>query len=203
MIYNIVHGSSRSILAFMAGAIGIRWNWINIFNLIFVILLLVPNIIYALKCRGEENLCENRFMNALEQAGRYGSMLFMIIYLGKADGFGFHSVFSFLCYGLGSLILLLTYWVVWVLYFGRMGIPLFAKREPVAVFMAGRENVKRVIMHKWALVVLPSCLFLLCGITLGYAPLFLAAVCFAIGHGYVTRANILKSIHAKEEKNVF
>ena len=62
---------------------GFSWNWINFFELVIVVLLLAPNILYALKCRGEKNLCENRLMNVVEQIGRFGSMFFMIVCLGK------------------------------------------------------------------------------------------------------------------------
>ncbi|MBQ1695375.1 MAG: hypothetical protein II076_05490, partial [Bacteroidales bacterium] len=50
-------------------------NWINIFGLITVILMLIPNIIYAIKFRGKETKCNCcRSMYILEQIGRYGSM---------------------------------------------------------------------------------------------------------------------------------
>lgn len=93
------------------------WNWINIFGLSIIALLLIPNIIYAIKHKGGKNLCENRWMNVLEQIGRYGSMLFMVV-----------------------------------------------------------------------------CLFLLSGITLGYVPLIVSAILFAIGHIYVTYRNMVNEI---------
>ena len=48
-----------------------EFGWINLFGAGFVILLLIPNIVYALKNRGEKNLCDDRAMNLLEQIGRY------------------------------------------------------------------------------------------------------------------------------------
>ena len=54
-----------------------EFGWINLFGAGFVILLLIPNVVYALRNRGEENLCANRAMNLLEQTGRYGSIVLM------------------------------------------------------------------------------------------------------------------------------
>lgn len=200
MIYNIICSGDGMSTTFMAGYIGMKWTWINFFQLIIVMLLLIPNIIYAVKCSGEKNLCQNKWMNAMEQVGRYGSMLFMIVYLGTRRSFGFYSVLEFLIWQFGSTILLLTYWIVWMMYFRVMGVRLFAKREASAVFVAGRENVRRVAALKAALVVLPSCLFLLCGVTLRYVPLIVAAVLFAIGHSYVSWDNWKKSVYSRDRK---
>lgn len=171
-----------------------RWNWISFFQLISVILLLVPNLIYAVKCGREENLCKNKWMNVIEQAGRYGAMFFMIIYIGKEKNFGFYSMGRFLVWGLGSGALLLAYWIAWMIYFRIMGVRLGTRREASAVFIAGHENVRRAAVLKAALVVLPSCLFLLCGVTLRYLPLIISALLFAIGHSYVSRENWKKRV---------
>ena len=48
------------------------FGWINVFGAIIVVLMLVPNVVYALKNRGEENRCTNRWMNLLEQIGQIG-----------------------------------------------------------------------------------------------------------------------------------
>ena len=202
MIFNIILSKNGMCAAFMAWTIDLMWTWINFFQLILVVLLLIPNVIYAVKCGGEENLCNNKWMNVLEQVGRYGSMFFMIIYVGRERSFDFHSVSQFLVWGFGSAALLLAYWIVWMMYFRVMGIGLFAKREASAVFVAGNENVRRVAVLNAALVALPSCLFLLCGITLRYIPLMVTAVLFAVGHSYVSRENwkkrVVKNIHTKE-----
>ena len=51
-----------------------EFGWINVFGAVFVILMLIPNIVYAIKNTGERNLCKNLFMNLIEQIGRYPSM---------------------------------------------------------------------------------------------------------------------------------
>lgn len=179
----------------IAFAVGWSWNWINVFGIVIVALLLIPNIVYALKRPGEENLSENRLMNILEQIGRYGSMVFLIACF-QEGGFRFSSPAAFLSYAVGCPIILLAYWIVWLVYFHASGVHIFIRSQgPVAVFVAGRECVSSVIALKWALVILPCCLFWLCGITLRYIPLVLAALCFTAGHIYVTYRNMVLYSH--------
>ncbi len=44
-----------------------EFGWINVFGAIIVILLLIPNIVYAIKNKDEKNICTNRLMNIAEQ----------------------------------------------------------------------------------------------------------------------------------------
>lgn len=178
------------------GGFGFSWNWINVLGAITIILLLLPNIIYAIKHRDEVNLCENRFMNILEQVGRYGSMLFMVVCL-KKGGYGFSSVGAFLIYGFGNLLFLAAYWIVWGVYFHATGTKVISREDgPTAAFMAGKREVKGVMALKMSLAILPSCLFLLDGITLEYIPLLIFAILFAVGHIYVTYQNAAAAVQA-------
>ena len=103
-----------------------EFGWINLFGAGFVILLLIPNVVYALRNRGEKNLCANRAMNLLEQAGRYGSIVLMWFPL-LVWKFGFKSVPEMLVYLAGNGALLLVYWLVFARYMqkGRQGAPWF------------------------------------------------------------------------------
>ena len=197
MTYNMICGADGPAAAWTAAGIKIGWNWINIFQLIIVLLLLAPNIVYALKCR-DVNLCENRFMNVVEQIGRYGSMFFMIVCLGERGEFGFFSGLDFLIYRIGAGVLITAYWSSWICYFRVLGVSLFAKRGAVAVFVAGQKQVRRGAALKWALAALPCGVFLLCAVTLRYMPLFIFAVIFAVGHIFVTGQNMMKSIHIQD-----
>ena len=160
------------------GQLGFAWNWINVFGLTIVVLLLIPNIFYAVKHRGEENLCENRMMNVLEQVGRYGSMIFMCIYFGGSE-FGFSSVAEFLCFIMGNAVLLLTYWILWGIY-------------AALVWKAGEVNEKTIRRVRLSLAAVPSLLFVLSAITLKYIPLLVCAILFSVGHIYVTLDNMEK-----------
>lgn len=207
MNYSIIDHADGPTAYFYAGRVGtagnpggggfvFAWNWINLFGLLIVALLLIPNMIYAIKHKDEGNLCENRFMNVLEQVGRYGSMLFMAVCL-KSGGYGFSSVALFLAYVIGNALLLTAYWVVWGIYFYADGAEVTGRTDGSAsTFTAGRHGAKNVGGLKMSLAALPACLFLLSGITLEYIPLIISAIIFAVGHIYVTYIN---AIHQRKE----
>ena len=189
-------GADGSTVVFSAGVLESAWSgWISMCGLVIVILLLIPNIVYALRNPGEKNLCSNRLMNVIEQAGWYGSMLFMVLFFGK--GSGFPSVAAFAAYLAGNLVLLAVYWVLWGIYFFRTRPQVSVSRQegPTAVFIAGKPAVKKTAVIKMLLAVVPSLLFLLSGIVLMHIPLILCAVFFSVVHIYVTFVNIEKSIH--------
>lgn len=145
---------------FIAGKIG--FHWLNLFGLIIVILILLPNIIYAIRFKDVKGRKQNMVMVILEQAGRYASMFLMVFNIGIAE-FGFASVGAFDLYLLGNVILLLLYWLIWFLYF-----------------------VKQERWKSMALAVIPTMLFLLSGITLRHILLVISAVIFGVGHIYIT-----------------
>lgn len=147
-----------------------KFGWINVFGAGIVVLILIPNIVYAIRNRDEENLCTNRLMNVIEQIGRYACIVLMWLPL-LVWKFGFQSVFELMLYLFGNGALLLAYWIVYVLYMR-----------------------KRTTARALTLAVLPSCIFLLSGILLRHWLLTGFAVLFAVGHLYVT----LKNAQAKE-----
>jgi hypothetical protein len=149
-----------------------EFGWINIFGAGFVILLLIPNIVYALKNRGEVNMCTNKGMNAIEQIGRYGCMALMWLPLLVWE-FGFKSVPEMLLYFAGNGTLLLLYWLVFARYLKE-------------------RTAKRALV----LAILPACVFLLSGLLLRHWLLMGFAVLFAVGHIYVTAVNVKKEAEA-------
>ena len=86
---SIIGGADGPTSLFLAGKLGM--NWLNISGLIFVVLLLIPNIIHAIKVKNQKNKCSNKFLNVMEQIGRYGCMFLMVFNIGIAE-FGFRSV---------------------------------------------------------------------------------------------------------------
>lgn len=148
---------------FIAGKLGV--NWLNVFGLIFVVLLLIPNIIYAIKMGNQQNKCTNKIMNVLEQVGRYGCMFLMVFHIGIVE-FGFNSVGAFLIYIFGNALLMITYWIIWMLYFH-----------------------KQTYWKQISLAVIPTSIFLLSGITMRHYLLIIFGVVFGIGHIYVTNRN--------------
>ena len=142
------------------------FGWINVFGAIIVALMLVPNVVYALKNRGEENRCTNRWMNLLEQIGRYGCIAFMWfpLLVGK---FSFRSVPEMTLYLGGNGALLAVYWFVYARYL--------------------RERTRRRAL---TLAVVPACIFLMSGLLLRHWLLVIFALFFAVGHIYVTTQNV-------------
>ena len=143
-----------------------EFGWINGFGAGFAVLLLIPNIVYAVRHRDEKNLCANRFMNALEQLGRYACIVLMWLPL-LIWKFGFGSAAEMILYLAGNGVLLAAYWLVFARY-------------------CKAKTARRAR----TLAVLPACIFLLSGVLLRHWLLAGAAVLFAVGHIYVTEMNI-------------
>ena len=48
-------------------------KYLNYWGLIFVIVILIPNIVFAITCKdGFENRYQNKLVESLEQIGRFG-----------------------------------------------------------------------------------------------------------------------------------
>lgn len=130
-----------------------------------VVLLLIPNLIYALRHKGGGISCGNRAINILEQIGRFGCMIFMVVPLGvKGGGLGFYSVETFMIWAAGTALLLLAYYVCWALFAWRPG--------------------RRLAL---ALAMLPCGIFLLSAVLLRHWVLALFAGLFTGTHLYIVR----------------
>ena len=158
----IIGGADGPTAIFVASTLP---RMLNPLGIAIILLMMVPNVIFALRHRDMENKCKNRLMNLLEQIGRYGCLVLMIICIGL-DKFGFGSVEDFLIYLFGSALLLLAYFIFWILY--------------------GKSPSRKKAL---ALTIIPCCLFLLCGVTLRQWPLVVFAVFFCVCHVCVTLSN--------------
>lgn len=142
-----------------------EFGWINVFGAVIVILMLIPNIVFAVKNRNEKNLCTNRFMNVIEQIGRYSCIVLMWLPL-IVWKFGFAGVFELVLYMACNGTLLAAYWISFAMYMQH-----------------------RTVRLALILAILPACIFLLSGILLRHWLLVGFAVLFAVGHIYVTYKN--------------
>ena len=140
-------------------------GWLNWFGLIIIVLMMIPNILYALRHRGAENRCMSRLVNLVEQIGRYGCMFLMVFNVGVAE-LGYASVAAFLVYLIGNVVLLLTYFACWIIY---------AKKQSLFIALL--------------LAILPTLLFLLSGLTMRHWLLAGFAVLFGAAHIYITAVN--------------
>lgn len=141
-------------------------RWFNGYGAIFVFLLLVPNIVFAMTHKdGFENRWRNRMVEILEQIGRFGSFCFMFLCLPFAcRGWWFDGAKA-VYLSLGTVLVFL-YLMGWILLWKE-------------------DSVRKSL---W-LSVLPSLLFLESGILTANIPLILAAVLFAPCHITISYQN--------------
>lgn len=141
-------------------------EWINIYGLFFVTVILIPNIVFAIKCKdGFENKWENQFVEAIEQIGRFGCFGFMIVQI-PGTWFGWWSDEAFAVYLIVDTILVVLYCLVWIVCFQKSS-----------------------LFRALALSVIPSILFLFSGIMSRSVLLILAAVIFAPSHIAISYQN--------------
>ena len=142
-----------------------EFGWINVFGAVIVILMLIPNIGYAIKNKGEKNYCTNLFMNIIEQIGRYACIVLMWLPL-LVWKFGFASVFEMILYLACNGLFLAVYWIAFAVYMNR-------------------KSLKLALV----LAIVPACIFIFSGILLRHWLLAGFAILFAVGHIYVTYKN--------------
>ncbi len=141
-------------------------NWFNVYGLIFIFIIMIPNIIYAVKCKeGFNNLWQNKIVEMLEQAGRFGCFGFMIFSI-PGTSFGFPSDEAFALYLIIDTILILAYCVIWCIYFKK-------------------NNVFKAL----SLSTIPSVIFLLSGILSRSVLLLISAAIFAPCHIIISYKN--------------
>lgn len=162
----IIGGADGPTVVFVADGFG----WINAFGLLLVMLLLVPNIVYALRCCKRESPLPHagkisRALTVSEQIGRFGSMFCTVFDFGLFP-YGYPSVTAFLAAVIGCPLLLLLYWIFWALFFRR-------------------ETRFRARM----LAILPSLLFFLFGLSLLHPLILVFSLLFAVCHIRITWLN--------------
>ncbi|MCR5484989.1 MAG: hypothetical protein K6F09_05290 [Clostridiales bacterium] len=142
-----------------------KFGFINLLGEIIVILLLIPNIIYALKKKKTENNAEQsvpKLLSVLEQIGRYACMALMILPVLVWE-FGFKSKGGFLAYLILNVCLIIAYYIVWALYMKKPS-----------------------LKSGMTLAVIPTCIFLFSGLLLHHWLLVGLAVFFGVSHCKLT-----------------
>lgn len=138
---------------------------INLWNAIIIAIILIPNIIYVARTTDVIYKKMPIAINVLEQIGRYGSMMLMVLPLGMKE-FGFPSVAEMFLYLFCNMVLLLIYLATWGLYFKK-------------------KNLTKAMI----LAIVPTLIFLITGITLRHILLMITAVIFGIAHSLITYEN--------------
>ncbi len=142
-----------------------EFNWINIFGGVIVVLMLIPNIIYALKNKEETPEKSNIVIRIIEQVGRYACMLLMIVPLFVGE-FGFSPLELMFNYLICNLILLVFYYIFWML---------FAKNKSLDKALA--------------LAAIPTLIFINSAISVKHWTLLVFALLFGASHIYITYKN--------------
>ena len=141
-------------------------EWLNVFGLIMVAVIMIPNILFAMKCKdGFVNKWNNKSVETVEQIGRFGCFGFMIINI-PGTWFGWWSDEAFAVYLVVDALLVTLYCVIWAICFRK-------------------SSVFRAL----ALSIIPSVLFLFSGIMSRSILLTIAAVLFAPSHILISYQN--------------
>lgn len=139
---------------------------INIFGLVFMVIIMIPNVIFALKCKdGFENRWENKAVEVLEQIGRYGCFAFMVINIPNT-WFGWTSDEAFALYLIVDAVLVAAYCVIWAVCFK-----------------------KNSVFRALSLSIIPSVIFIFSGIMSRSVLLMISALIFAPCHILISYKN--------------
>ena len=140
--------------------------WFNPYGLIFMVLIMIPNIVFAIKCRsGFENTYHNNKAQISEQIGRYGCFITMIFNV-PFTAFGFSSDEALAIYLIVNTALTLLYCIIWVIFFN-----------------------KSCVFRALSLSIIPSAIFLFSGILSRTVLLFISAIIFAPSHILISYKN--------------
>ena len=141
-------------------------EWINVYGAVFMVLIMVPNIIYALKCKdGFENKWKNKTVEIVEQIGRFGCFGFMVVNI-PGTWFGWWSDEAFAMYLIINIALITFYCMIWIICF--------------------RKNT---IFRALSLSIVPSVVFLFSGIMSRSILLIIASMLFAPAHILISYRN--------------
>ena len=141
-------------------------EWLNVFGLVMVAVIMIPNVLFAMKCKdGFVNKWNNKSVETVEQIGRFGCFGFMIINI-PGTWFGWWSDEAFAVYLVVDAVLVTLYCVIWAVCFRK-------------------SSVFRAL----ALSIIPSVLFLFSGIMSRSILLTIAAVLFTPSHILISYQN--------------
>ena len=141
-------------------------EWFNPFGLVFITIIMVPNIVYALRCKnGFANNYRNKTVDLVEQIGRFGCFGFMIFNV-PGTWFGWWSDGVFVVYLIVNALLVTLYCILWIVCWKKNG-----------------------MFKALALSVIPSAVFLISGIMCRSILLTAAALLFAPAHIFISYQN--------------
>ena len=141
-------------------------EWFNVFGLVFITVIMIPNIIFVVKNKDAfENQNQNKTIEIIEQIGRFGCFGFMIFNI-PSTWFGWWSDEAFAIYLLVDALLIVLYLTLWIVCWRK-------------------NNAFRAL----ALSAIPSAIFLFSGIMSRSVLLVLSALLFAPTHILISYKN--------------
>lgn len=141
-------------------------NLFNIFGFIFICIIMIPNILFAIKCKdGFKNAWNNKFVETIEQIGRFGCFCFMCINIPKTY-FGWWNEKAFTIYIIVNMVLITIYCIIWYICFQ-----------------------KNSIFKALSLSIIPSIIFLFSGIMSRSILLIIFSIIFAPSHIMISYKN--------------
>lgn len=141
-------------------------NWFNYYGLAVMAIIMIPNIVYAVKHRdGAENNCRNKTAEILEQIGRYACMVLMIFNIPYTY-LGFYFAHGETLYIIVNAALVFSYCLIWIIWRKSSGL------------------AKALLLS-----IIPSLIFLFSGAMIASIPLLAFAVLFACTHILISVKN--------------
>lgn len=145
---------------------GENMGWFNVYGLIAVVVILIPNIVFVLKSKEEfQNKYRCKLAEVTEQIGRFGCFIFMIFNIPNTY-FGLPYENAFTVYVAVNCALIAAYLIIWVICFKKSG-----------------------VFRSLALSIIPSAMFLFSGIMIRSILLTIAATLFAPSHILISYKN--------------
>ena len=141
-------------------------NWFNYYGLIFMAIIMIPNIIYAIAHKSKDtNTYKNKIAEILEQISRYGCFAFMIFNVPYTWR-GFYFPYANIIYIIVNSILIIAYCLAWIITWKKSGM------------------VKALLLS-----IIPSAVFIFSGIMIASIPLLIFAVIFSVTHILISFMN--------------
>lgn len=137
----------------------------NIYGLIIMAIVMIPNVIFSIKEKNFESKYHNKIVEIIEQIGRFGSMGLMIFDIPLLE-FSYWFNNGKIVYMALTGVLAVLYCFVWFLYFRK-------------------STMEKAML----LAIIPTIIFLSSGIIQGKVLLIITATLFGIGHIIITYNN--------------
>lgn len=130
-------------------------------------IIMIPNIVYAVKHKNETTAYHNKAIEISEQVSRYGCFVFMVFNI-PYTWIGFYFRYAEIVYIVVNSVFVFAYCLIWLILWEKTGI------------------VKALLLS-----VIPSLIFMFSGVMIASIPLILFAVIFSFAHVFISVKNAM------------